>query len=74
MVRVKESLNEKQIDLLIEELSNLRDSAKDRSYDLAEDKAVSRIYTGKADGFDVAISLIKAMVGENDEKAADLQD
>lgn len=74
MVRVKNGLTKKQVDLLIEELSNLRESAKDRSYDLNEDKAIIRIYTGKADGLDVAISLIKAMTGENDEKASDVQD
>lgn len=68
------ALTEKQVDLLIEELSNLRDSAKYRSYDMNEAKAIVRIYTGKTDGLEVAISLIKAMAGENDEKTSDVQD
>lgn len=74
MVRVKKGLNEKQVNLLIEELSELRDSAKDRSYDMTEDKAIYRIYAGKADGLDIAISFILAMAGENNEETSDVQD
>lgn len=63
------ALTGKQVDLLIEELGNLRDSARDTSTDFTENSAVCNIYVGKADGFDIAISFIKAMAGENDEKA-----
>lgn len=71
---IMKGLGKKKVALLIEQLEELRDAAKDKSYDFTEDKSISRIYTGKADAFDVAISFIKTMAGEKNEETSDVQD
>lgn len=66
---IMKALTEEQVDLLIEELGNLRDAATITSNNFEDNIATGNIYVGKADGLDIAISFIRAMAGEKHEKA-----